>query len=160
MKDSNDDPGLIYEENEALERLRRDPNWRPGMDPTYSGPRLTFRNPELGIDYAPRTAPPAFVELYSANTPAPCQPQRIPLPDRSRMAFGERIRDLRRALRWTQLDAAEQLGVSRRSVIRHERNQSQRPHFTLLLRVRELEADYARDLAAYVGRLASRRRAG
>jgi len=57
------------------------------------------------------------------------------------MPFGQRIRELRRARSWTQRQAGYALGVSTRTVIRHERRDSLRPWLPLLLKVRALEAD-------------------
>ncbi len=59
--------------------------------------------------------------------------------------FGERLRELRRALGWTQSMAALMLGISTRTVIRHERGQHRRKCVvgTTLLKLRELEASWA-----------------
>jgi len=39
------------------------------------------------------------------------------------LGSGQRIRHLRRALRWTQREAAAEVGISRRTLIRHEQGQ-------------------------------------
>ena len=68
------------------------------------------------------------------------------------MSSGEHIRLLRKVLGWTQEQAAAQLGISRRSVIRHERGQHLRPWMrnSLEMRLRQLEADHAEQLAAHL----------
>jgi len=70
------------------------------------------------------------------------------------MSSGEHIFALRKALGWTQEQAAAELGISRRSVIRHEQGQHLRPRMrkSLEKRLRQLEADHAEQLAAYLGR--------
>lgn len=64
--------------------------------------------------------------------------------------FGERIHNLRTVLGWSQREAARQLGVCVRSVIRHELAQSLRPWLPLLQKVRGLEAENAEILLAYL----------
>ena len=59
---------------------------------------------------------------------------------RAALPFGQRIRDVRRALRWTQRDVALELGVSRRSVIRYEQGRSAPLQSSPLLALRRLEA--------------------
>ena len=44
-----------------------------------------------------------------------------------RMPFGQRIRNLRTLLGWSQIKAAAHFGVSVRTVIRHERGESSAP---------------------------------
>jgi len=68
------------------------------------------------------------------------------------MSSGEHIRLLRKALGWTQDQAAAELGISRRSVIRHEKGQHLRPWMrsSLEMRLRQLEAEYAEQLAAHL----------
>jgi DNA-binding XRE family transcriptional regulator len=70
------------------------------------------------------------------------------------MSSGEHIRLLRKVLGWTQERAAVELGISRRSVIRHEQGRQRRTWMRISLetRLRELEAEYAKQLAAYLGR--------
>jgi len=62
--------------------------------------------------------------------------------------FGQRIRNLRILLGWSQRRAARHLGVSVRTVIRHERGESWRPWLPLLLEVRALEDDHAEEIIA------------
>jgi DNA-binding XRE family transcriptional regulator len=68
------------------------------------------------------------------------------------MSSGEHILALRKALGWTQEQAAAELRISRRSVIRHEQGQHLRPRMrkSLLKRLCELESDYAEQLAAHL----------
>jgi DNA-binding XRE family transcriptional regulator len=70
------------------------------------------------------------------------------------LSAGPRIRALRRALRWTQQQAATELRISKRTVIRYERGQH-RGHGTrssLLLRLRELESIHEPRLRDYRSR--------
>jgi DNA-binding XRE family transcriptional regulator len=68
------------------------------------------------------------------------------------MSSGAHIRLLRTVLGWTQERAAVELGISRRSVIRHEKGQHLRPwmRISLEMRLRQLEAEYAEQLAAHL----------
>jgi transcriptional regulator with XRE-family HTH domain len=76
------------------------------------------------------------------------------------MPSGQRIRNLRSLLGWTQRQIAMELGVSPRTVLRHERGQRRTPWLRLpvLLRLRQLESDHAEELIAYFTR-AGRERA-
>jgi DNA-binding XRE family transcriptional regulator len=76
----------------------------------------------------------------------PALPQRPVL-----LSAGPRIRALRRALGWTQQQAAVELGISKRTVIRYERGQHRRhgTRSSLLLRLCELESIYAQRLLAH-----------
>ena len=67
------------------------------------------------------------------------------------LSAGPRIRALRRALGWTQQQAAMELGVSRRTVIRHERGQHRRSETrqSLSQRLSELESIYTQRLLAH-----------
>jgi DNA-binding XRE family transcriptional regulator len=67
------------------------------------------------------------------------------------LSAGPRIRALRRALGWTQQQAATELGISKRTVIRYERGQHRR-HGTrspLLVRLCELESVHEPRLRDY-----------
>jgi DNA-binding XRE family transcriptional regulator len=68
-----------------------------------------------------------------------------------RMTAGHRIRLLRRVRGWTQERAAKELGVNRRTVIRHERGEHQ-PQLSLWERLRQLESDNAELLVISFGR--------
>lgn len=74
-----------------------------------------------------------------------------------RLPSGRRIYLLRTVLGWSQGQAAMELGISRRTVIRHEQGQHTHPwmRLSLLERLRELESTYAEQLATYL-RLARR----
>jgi len=65
---------------------------------------------------------------------------------------GERIRTLRAVLGWTQRTAAVNLGISVRTLIRHERGHHRTlwPRLQLVLRLRELESEHAQELIAYL----------
>jgi DNA-binding XRE family transcriptional regulator len=67
----------------------------------------------------------------------------------------DRLRILRTAVGWTQSELASQLGISRRSVIRYERAQqrSEWPRLSVLLRLRQVEADHDRQLVGYFSSL-------
>ena len=65
-----------------------------------------------------------------------------------RMPFGQRIRNLRMLLGWSQRAAARHFGVSVRTVIRYERGESRRPSLELLLGVRALEDAHAEEIIA------------
>src|SRR6266849_5326379 len=64
------------------------------------------------------------------------------------LPFGQRIRNLRMLLGWSQRTAARHFGVSVRTVIRYERGESRRPSLELLLGVRALEDAHAEELVA------------
>jgi DNA-binding XRE family transcriptional regulator len=70
------------------------------------------------------------------------------------MSSGEHIRLLRKVLGWTQEQAAAALRISRRSIIRHEQGRHLRPWMrnSLEMRLRQLEADHAEQLAAHLAR--------
>jgi DNA-binding XRE family transcriptional regulator len=103
---------------------------------------LSARLHQLTADYertqAPRNQQPA--------QPIPALPQRPIL-----LSAGPRIRALRRALGWTQQQAAAELGISKRTVIRYERGQHRRhgTRWSLLLRLCELESIYAQRLLVH-----------
>lgn len=69
-----------------------------------------------------------------------------------RLPSGQRIHVLRTVLGWSQGQAAMELGISRRTVIRHEQGQHRHPwmRLSLLERLRELESIYAEQLATYL----------
>ena len=69
-----------------------------------------------------------------------------------RLASGQRIHLLRTALGWSQGQAAMELRISRRTVIRYEQGQHRHPwmRLSLLERLRELESFYAEQLATYL----------
>jgi DNA-binding XRE family transcriptional regulator len=135
---------------DIAERRRRDPDWNPRADPTYVGPHPTF----VGLmsdaefdDYMARRergrpqVEPRAGAICHAGRPGRAQPVvRAALP------FGQRIRDLRRATGWTQREAARQLGVSARSIIRYEQGSSSPVQAEPLLALRRLESAHAMEL--------------
>jgi DNA-binding XRE family transcriptional regulator len=68
------------------------------------------------------------------------------------MSSGQRIRNLRAALGWTQRVAAKELGVSLRTVIRHEKGHRRVLwlRLPLLRRLCELEREHADQIIAYL----------
>jgi DNA-binding XRE family transcriptional regulator len=81
--------------------------------------------------------------------------RKLQAMDRERMPFGQRLREVRLALGWTPSMIADELGISVRTVIRHEQgsNRTGRPHLRVLLRLRELESRYAAEVLAYLARV-------
>ena len=65
------------------------------------------------------------------------------------LPFGQRIRTLRHILGMTQRQIAAALGISTRTVIRHERGQCVRA-WKLYVGMRELELAHAEELFAYL----------
>lgn len=120
--------------------------------------RVVQQGRQTGVTSDDRLARPTSIVWVDSFQPAPIVVHVVtPLtPDelkaRSRLPYGQRIRDLRKALGWTQHDAAKHLGISVRTVIRHERNQSLRMHWTPLWKLREVELTYAADLAVWLHR--------
>jgi len=66
----------------------------------------------------------------------------------------DRLRILRTAVGWTQSELASQLGISRRSVIRYEksRHRSPWPRRSVLLRLRQVEAEHEQQLIGHFSR--------
>jgi len=62
---------------------------------------------------------------------------------------------LRTAVGWTQRELAGQLGISRRSVIRYEkfRHRGSWPRLSVLLRLRQVEAEHEQQLIGHFSRL-------
>ena len=119
---------------------------RPGMDPNY-GSRPSCGKPVLqASDFA---WVQELRDELAAQFKAELRRRLQVLPS------GQRIRSLRTVLGWTQSMAAEQLGISVRTVIRHEQGRNRLPwlRLPLLERLRELESIYAEQLIAYLGRL-------
>ena len=65
---------------------------------------------------------------------------------------GQQIRILRTVLGWTQQQAAMELEISRRTLIRHEQGQHRRPWMrgSLLQRLRQVESEHEQQLFAYL----------
>ena len=68
---------------------------------------------------------------------------------------GQRIRLLRTVLGWTQQQAAIELEISRRTLIRHEQGQNRRAWMrgSLLQRLRQVEIEHEQQLFAYLSRV-------
>lgn len=66
------------------------------------------------------------------------------------MPYGQRIRNLRMVLGWSQREAARQLQVAVRTVIRHEREESFRLRLPKVEKLRALEDANAEELLAYL----------
>jgi DNA-binding XRE family transcriptional regulator len=67
--------------------------------------------------------------------------------------FGQRLREVRRALGWTQRMAAIELGITVRTVIRHEndgQHRTPRVRLPLLLKLRDLERECAEEILVYL----------
>src|SRR5262249_50875131 len=65
------------------------------------------------------------------------------------MPAGPRIKLMRRILGWTQQRIADELAVSLRTVIRHEKGKHRRPHSEWLWRLSGLERDHENQLLTY-----------
>jgi DNA-binding XRE family transcriptional regulator len=139
------------------ERLRKNPNWTVASDPTYSGPypcsleRMTDADFEVfqaeQAEWRRRLSP----YLHSAQPKPMCEDEPDPRPRpqvRPALPFGQRIRDLRRALGWRQCDIAAQIGVSARSIIRYEQGCSSPIQIAPLRALRRLESAYSQELDA------------
>jgi DNA-binding transcriptional regulator YiaG len=126
----------------VAERRRWDPSWSTRFDTTYNGPPLAFLEKMTEADYSAWQAEKEKLRQWlrggaSLAEPPPSTVNRVCLP------FGQRVRDLRRATKWTQSQLAWQLGVSRRSIIRYEQGQSAPIQGAPLLAMRRLESAFA-----------------
>ena len=139
---------------DIAERRRKNPNWNSKTDPTYVGPYRTFVELMSNAEFDRYMAEKAERSLQS-NPYAPlvverAEPQTVPQPVvRACLPFGQRVRDLRRVLGWTQREVAMQLGVSTRSIIRYEQGSSSPVQSAPLLGLWRLESAYALELDAY-----------
>lgn len=129
-----------------------DGRWRPGMDPNYSGPCTEPTADGAGVSTTSRfgdIAPEPVSEAQRARRALAELPLRLNI-----MPIGYRIRALRFALGWTQARAAGQLGISTRTVIRHEQGRNVvTVRAKLFERLSRLEADHAEQLANYLDRI-------
>jgi ribosome-binding protein aMBF1 (putative translation factor) len=66
------------------------------------------------------------------------------------MPYGQRIRNLRAVLGWSQREAARHLEVAVRTVIRHERRESFWLRLPMLEKLRTFEAANAEEIIAYL----------
>ena len=129
-----------------------DGRWRPGMDPNYSGPCTEPTADGGGVSKSTRfddIAPGPVSEAQRARRALAELRLRLSI-----MPIGYRIRALRFALGWTQATAAGQLGISTRTVIRHEQGRNVvTVRAKLFERLSRLEADHAEQLANYLDRI-------
>jgi DNA-binding XRE family transcriptional regulator len=127
---------------------------RPGMDPNYGSREGSFpRSPTATRREEPgpvkQTGDFAWIQAWHDEQAAKLKAElRFQLQV---MPSGQRIRNLRSLLGWTQRRVAMELGISMRTVIRHERGQRRTPwlRLSLLLRLRELESDHEGKLIAF-----------
>ncbi len=124
---------------EIAARRSRDPKWDPFKDPTYTHPPPCFLELMTEAEIV-RFQAAKEARAQTAMWPAPLPP----MPASVLVVFGERLLRLRTALGWTQRMAAEQLGISRRSVIRYEQGVTQRPKVATLLALGKFESVYAK----------------
>jgi len=128
------------------ERLREDPNWNYKTDPNYVGPYPTFVSLMSDAEFDHHVAAILKRRQLEINPYAPraidhSEPQPRPQPVlRAALPFGQRLRDVRRALGWTQRYIASELGVSARTIIRYEQGRSAPIQAAPLLALRRLEA--------------------
>jgi DNA-binding XRE family transcriptional regulator len=140
---------------DIAERRRKNPNWNSKTDPTYVGPYPTFVELMSDADFDRYMAEKVERSELLRNPYAPlaverAEPQAVPQRVlRAALPFGQRIRDLRRVLGWSQREVAWQLGVSSRSIIRYEHGQSSPIRSAPLLALRRLESAYALELYGY-----------
>lgn len=134
-----------------------DSSWRPGIDPNYSSHRGDY--PASDTKTSSKKVSPMMPAGDFAWIQAWHDQQATNLRAELRARFfaltsGQRIRNLRGLFGWTQRRAATELGVSVRTVIRHEQGQRRTPslRLPLLLRLREMESDHAEELIAYLSR--------
>ena len=131
------------------EKLRQDPDWNYKTDPNYVGPYPTFVGLMSDAEFDHHVA--AIVERRqlgaSPYAPRAIEPSPRPQPvARAALPFGQRIRDVRRALGLTQRDIAWELGVSARTIIRYEQGRSAPLQAAPLLALRRLESTHAQGL--------------
>jgi DNA-binding XRE family transcriptional regulator len=136
---------------DIAERRRRNPNWDYRSDPTYVGPFPPFLTMMTDADFDRHMAEKIERGRLKTNPYAaamqPTEPTSRPrLPVRAALPFGQRLRELRRALGWRQCDMAAQLGVSARSIIRYEKGCSSPIQIAPLRALRRLELAYMQDL--------------
>jgi DNA-binding XRE family transcriptional regulator len=128
------------------DKRRQDSKWDYRTDPAYNGPFPSFISMMSDADFDRYMAEKEEHRRLLAD-PRPVEPQVLPrMPVRAALPIGQRIRELRRALGWTQRQIARQLGVSARSIIRYEQGRSSPIRSRPLLALRRLES-------AYIGKL-------
>ena len=150
---------------DVAERRRKDPNWDARFDLTYHGPfYLRSREKMTEADFAAWQVQREEERRWlrgdtKPRTPLVEQPPpRMQPVVRACLPFGERVRDLRHALGWTQRDVALHLGVSARTIIRYEQGRSSPLQSRPLLALRRLESAHAQELDACNARPSTRTR--
>lgn len=134
------------------ERRRKDPNWNYQTDATYRGPHPTFVGLMSDAEFDRHMAATVGRHQLATNSDTSRAIEDIELQSLPRkvvrvaLPFGQRIRDLRRAMGWTQRDVAKQIGVSPRTIIRYEQGRSAPVQFAPLLALRRLESAHAQEL--------------
>jgi len=141
----------------VAERLRENPSWDHRTDPAYNGPHPTILQLMSDADFDRVARKEEERRLQNHSRPVEPQvvvlevPTRRPRPPvRAALPFGQRLRELRCALGWTQSDVALAIGVSMRTVIRYEKGQSGPIQIAPLRTLRRLESDYANELNTVV----------
>lgn len=154
--DAADDPingsrprgGLAAALADIAERRRRMPGWRPGMDPTYSGPHPSRLERMTEDEFAAYQEEQEKFLRWLRGDPQPTLLRQtepslfVQSMIAASVPIGQRIRNLRLALGWTQREIAAQIGVSRRTVIRYEQGRTQRPQGWTLLALESLESTF------------------
>ena len=124
---------------------------QPGVPPPFAAPRQTSRPRD------PDGIPSPCANGLAAILVLPPE-QRVRTLNRILQAMppGQRIRNLREILGWTQRRIAEQLGISVRTVIRHEQGHHRTAslRFSILRRLRQLEFEHADEIIRYLSRAA------
>jgi DNA-binding XRE family transcriptional regulator len=131
--------------------------WRPGTDPNYSSHRGDYHWSDTKTSSGSLGPTMSGGDLAWSQAWHGEQAAQLKAELRGRlfaMTSGQRIRNLRGLFGWTQRQAAGELGISVRTLIRHEQSQRRTPslRLPLLLRLRELESDHADELIAYISR--------
>jgi DNA-binding XRE family transcriptional regulator len=124
----------------------------PSMDPSYStgggrpAPAASSRPPR------PSTVNADLAWIQQLRGEQSTQFKAEVLRRLQLMPGGQRVRCLRAVLGWTQRVAADQLGISTRTLIRHEQGHHRTPwlRYPLPQRLLELESLYAEQIIAYL----------
>jgi DNA-binding XRE family transcriptional regulator len=105
-------------------------------EPSRPPAQESDRRPDQELAPAEHKHPHLRAEFMQHLTTAPCH---------------DRLRVLRIAMRWTQRKLAQELGISRRSLIRYEKAQhrSPWPRRSVLLRLRQVEAEHEQQLLGH-----------
>ena len=122
------------------------PSWSPRFDAYYVGPDPAVLESMTEADYDAWRAERERTYEWLRGDYHPVENSPSQAAVRACLPFGQRVRDLRRAMRWTQSQLAWQLGVSRRSIIRYEHGRSAPIQGAPLLAMRRLESAFAGEL--------------